>query len=133
MIMSPIIMELSAASFRISVRDWGDPITMKRDFAVLAHSCLDSNNLTTSFAPFLASSIVRIIFAILFWQIKLFSSTSPIFAEHIPCVIPATAQPLLSDDASAGAKLPWPIPFIIVAPSVSPMELVYRFLFYCLD
>ena len=118
MIMSPIIMELSAASFRISVRDWGDPIITNCDFAVLACSCLDSNNLPTSFAPFLAYSCDSFL-AISSWKIQLFSSTSPIFAEHIPRVIPSTAQPILSDDASAAAKLPWPMPFIIVAPSVS--------------
>ena len=53
-------------------------------------------------------------------KIKLFRYISPMFAEHIPLVIPSTAQPILSDDASASAELPWPIPFIIVAPSVSP-------------
>ena len=42
------------------------------------------------------------------WKIKLFSSTSPILAEQIPLVIPSTAQPIFSDDASAAGKLPWP-------------------------
>ena len=120
MIVLPIIIGLVSVSFSISVRDSGVLITTYFDLAVLARSCLDSNNLPTSYAPLLASSSMRFIFAMSSWKIKLFSYNSPIFAEQIPLVIPSTAQPIFSDDARAAAKLPCPIPFIIVAWSVSP-------------
>ena len=120
MIVSPILIGFSSASFSISVRDSGVPITTYFDLAVLARSRLDSNILHTSLAPLLASSSVSLILAISSWKIKLFSSISPIFAEAIPLVIPSTAQPMFRDEARAAAKLPCPVPFIIVAPSVSP-------------
>ena len=104
MIVSPILIGFAYTSFSIPVCDFGVLITTYFDLAVLARSCLDSSNLPTSLEPLLAFSSVRFIFVISSWKIYLFSS--PIFAEHIPLVIPSTAQPILSDDASAVAKLP---------------------------
>ena len=51
----------------------------------------------------------------------------------MPLVISSTPQPMFWEDACAAAKLPWPMPFIIVAPSVSRVEWVVRFLFCYLD
>ena len=44
----------------------------------------------------------------------------PILAVTSPLVISSTAVPIFMDDANADAdtKLPCPIPFIMVAPSV---------------
>ena len=72
-------------------------------------------------------TVFPIIFAISSWKMKLFSSISPILAEHLPLVIPSTAHPMFSDDANAAAKLPWPMPFIIVARLFLQAELVLRF------
>ena len=47
-------------------------------------------------------------------------SNSPILAEHTPLVMLSTPHPMFRDYASAAAKLPCPMPFIMVAPSVSP-------------
>ena len=118
----PIIIGLISASFSISVLDFCCPMTKYRDLMVLARICLDSNNRPTSFAPFLASSIVRFIFAMLSWKIKLFSSTSPILTEQIPFVILSTPHPIFRDVARAAAKLPWPIPFIICCPVCFPQR-----------
>ena len=52
------------------------------DPSPLALSYLDSNNLPMSFAAFLSSYIVRLVFAMSSWKIKLFSSTSPILASY---------------------------------------------------
>ena len=59
-------------------------ITTNLDLEILALSCFHSSILPTSFAPFLASSSVRFILAMLSWKINLFNSSSPIFAEAIP-------------------------------------------------
>ena len=47
----------------------------------------------------------------------------PILALTSPFVISSPAVPIFMDDAYTAAKLPCPIPSIIVAPSVSPTDV----------